>query len=549
MTFDRFIGPSYAAQSPNVDVERSMNLYAEAVEGGAAGKARNVLYGTPGLVAFATITGIPWPVQTLWANDTSCYGIAGGVFFQLFANGTSTQRGTVGATTSTAKIVPNGNEVLILCGQPSSFMYVDPGTGPAVVTYSAGLSGTVRVGAALFGNSPVSWLNGDKFGTLYAGATITIAAVAYTVSIVYDDQNILLSSTASVSLGAAYSTAPLDILASDVAFFDGYFVLVQPSSNRFNISAINDASTWDPLDYASKEGYPDNILAILTDHEELWLFGTDTTEVWQNTGAALFPLQRIPGAFIHHGCAAKASPVRLANGVAWLSSDAARGGTIAYLAQGFIPTRISTHAEETAWDSYSTVADAKAWTYTEAGHEFWVIDFPTANATWVFDATSGWWHERGFWNGSGFDLQLQQCHCFAFGKHLVGDRRSGLTNAAIYQQALGIFTDAGTAIHRVRTAPHISNEQNWSFYNRFQLDLQVGQSASSPSVSLDWSDDGGHTFRTSPIVATPTDATFAGRVVWRRLGRSRDRVFRITITDAVPIALIAAYLDVEQGNC
>jgi hypothetical protein len=72
---------------------------------------------------------------------------------------------------------------------------------------------------------------------------------------------------------------------------------------------------------------------------------------------------------------------------------------VAFLATGYVPQRISTAAIEKAWGAYSTVWDAVAYSCIMDGHEFWAISFPTANATWVYDATLGEWHQRGWWNG------------------------------------------------------------------------------------------------------------------------------------------------------
>lgn len=602
--FDAFIGPSYTAQSANVDCENSMNLYAEAIEGGGTGKAKIVLYGTPGLTAYFTLPTAP--VRCLWSNASRLFAVGGSKLYEVFGasagtvNATSLSttvtwasgdrfngnwpsgtpitingvskvissvtdgthlimtttagisgagsgvpytkaistdlRGDVGNDGNPAEIFSNGNQILIIS---NGIAYCDNGAGPIQPNYGSrsGNVNTANVGA----HSRVSWIDGDLFDASMVGQPIVIGGVTYTVSVFTNPT--LIETTTALAAGPLAYTATYPVYAATGAFLDTYFIVAAPESKQFNFSAINDGTTWDPLDYASKSAYPDNILAMLADHEELWLQGTDTTEIFQNTGAALNPLTRIAGALIHHGLAARFCRNRLQNGVAWLSSDPARGGAIAYLAQGFTPNRISTHAVETVWSGYSTIADAVSFTYTDRGHEFWVITFPTANATWVFDATSGWWHPRGWWNGSSIDRQRQMFHAYAFGSHIVGDWQTG----ALYVQSLTALSDAGTSIHRIRTAPHLSTEQLWNFYNRFQLDMEVGQSTSTPSVSLDWSDDGGHTFHAA-ITTTPTVATYAGRVVWRRLGRSRDRVWRITITDAVAIALIRAILDVEQGN-
>jgi hypothetical protein len=599
--FDAFIGPSSTSASVNVDAERTVNLYAEATgDEGATGKAKVVLLGTPGLTLYCTLPTSP--VRGMWSNSVRLFAAAGAAFYEIFNQaGLVTTAGTsvsifgggpfdnvngvagntiyiagvpytvasyasstaltlttsAGAQTGVAfscatynsrgaiandglpvTMVPNGNQLLVVS---AGVVYCDNGSGPVQPSYSTTRSGTVTVAGFGVLLAFVNWASGDLFDATMVGQNITINSVVYLVNQYISPKLIHLGATSTAGTWAYSANYP--VAGSTGCFLDGYFIIAQPNWKQINFSAINDGTTWSSLDHATKTGYPDNIAATLADHEELWLLGTDTTEVWQNTGAALNPLSRIAGGFIQRGCCAPASPVKLKDGVAWLSSDPARGGTQALLATGFQPTPVSTHAVETAWAGYATVADAVSYTYTERGHEWWIISFPTANATWAYDATMGWWSERAWWNGASLDRQRQAFHAFAFAQHLVGD----WSNGKIYAQTLAAFTDNGIQINRIRTAPHLSSEQLYSYYSRFQLDLELGQSTSTPTVSLSWSDDGGHTFNT-PIPMTPTTATFAAMIVWRRLGKSRDRVFSITITDAVKIALIRAMLDVEQGT-
>lgn len=106
---------------------------------------------------------------------------------------------------------------------------------------------------------------------------------------------------------------------------------------------------------------------------------------------------------------------------------------------------------------------------------------------------------------------------------------------------------------RQRTAPHLSNEQQWLFYSQFQLDLQTGQGAitgqgQSPQIMLEWSDDGGHTWSNEHWVMASQLGQYKARAIWRRLGRSRDRIFRVTVSDPVAWNLIAAFLQAEPGT-
>jgi hypothetical protein len=77
--------------------------------------------------------------------------------------------------------------------------------------------------------------------------------------------------------------------AVTVGYLDGYFVFNEPNSQRFWVTSLNDGTQIDPLDFASAEGNPDNIVSLMVDHREVWLFGNNTIEVWYNAGLGRFP--------------------------------------------------------------------------------------------------------------------------------------------------------------------------------------------------------------------------------------------------------------------
>lgn len=552
MIFPGFVGPSYQARSLNFDAQRSLNLYPE-VSGSGTSKTVSVLMGTPGLLLFITL--IAGAVRGLFAGGSRMFAVAGADLYEIFADQTYVDRSIAFGHPlvndgNPAIILPNGNQLGISSG---GVFYCDNGAGPIPPVFPT-VSGVVNTSG-----TSVVWVSGDTFDTsgLWSGQIINIGASSYFVASVIDEHHLLLMTSAGVSGPLAYSIDPI-VKAGSLAFLDGYFIVAIPNSKRFYISGINDGTSWDPLDFASKEAYPDYISRVFAHNEQLWIFGKEqSTEVWQNTGGS-FPFQRIPGAVINFGCAAPYSVAKLANGLAWLATDTLRGGVTCVFAQGFSPSVISTPAVENAWNSYATVDDAVAYSYTENKHQFLVISFPTGNATWVFDATTNLWHERGWWSGSANIRQRQSFHAYsdlaAHGlaaaipaRHFVGDWQNG----KIYIQDMSYMTDDGTQIQRIRTCPHLSNEQKWLFYSQFYLDMQVpsgGPTTINPI--LDWSDDGGYNFGTAHTY--PGGATSAAgratRVIWRRLGKSRDRIFRVKITDAVPIALLGAYLEFEVGN-
>jgi hypothetical protein len=458
----------------------------------------------------------------------------------VFAGNFYTQLGDVGsdAGNSPVQFQVNGAQLLM---SSAGYLWVWNSVTLSQAFYNNGTGMVNTSGTA------VTLSTGSPFDASQVGSYIRIAGVSYLISAFVDAAHITLSTSAGTQAGATFyvltgGSLPIYVQAAQSAFLDSYFVALPPNSKTFNISALQDGTNWNPLDFGRKSAFPDNIAAILADHEELWLFGSETTEIWRDTGNANFPFQRDPGAFIHQGIRAPFTAVNLANGVAWIGGDV-RGAPIAWRAEGYIPQRVSTHAIEAAWSEYSTITDAVAFVYVQDGHQFWVIHFPAANATWVYDATSATWHERGWWNGTTMDRARYSTHGYVFSEHMVGD----WSNGNLYKLSPDIYTDAGTAIHRVRTAPHLSQEELWTFYSRFRLAMMSG-----PNPTLAWSDDLGQTYNTPRagsarrISSTSDGGTQVSE--WRRLGRARDRVFSVTITDAVQVALTSAYIDLTGGN-
>ena len=191
--------------------------------------------------------------------------------------------------------------------------------------------------------------------------------------------------------------------AVTVGYINGYFVFNEPNSQRVWVTELFDGSSIDPLSFASAEASPDNVVALIVDHKEIWIFGNNSTEVWYDAGQPDYPLAPIQGAFLETGCVAPYSVAKMDNSVFWLGTDA-RGFGMVYRARGYQPQRISTHAIEYAIQSYGTLSDAIGYTYQQDGHMFYVLTFPTANVTWVYDASTQMWHQRGYTQTAGLNF-------------------------------------------------------------------------------------------------------------------------------------------------
>lgn len=345
-------------------------------------------------------------------------------------------------------------------------------------------------------------------------------------------------------------TSPGWLGADTVTYMDGYFIFNRPNTGVYYISEINDGTNIDALDFASAEGSPDNLVAVAAVHRQLFLFGTASIEASFNSGNPDFPFERIQGAFIEYGCIAAQSVTTTANTVFWLGGDA-QGSGIVFMANGFNPQRISNFAVEYAIQQYGTLSDAVGYTYQEDGHYFYVLNFTSANTTWVYDISTNQWHERAYLSAGVYTRHRGQCHMYAFGKHLVGDYDNGI----LYQQALSIYDDNGNPKRWMRTCPHIADDLEYIFYDRLQIDMETGVGLSGspgiqdtdPQVMLQWSDDGGHTWSNEHWVPAGKIGEYKARALWRRLGRSRDRVFSAAGSFNCKTFLINGLINPKQG--
>lgn len=342
--------------------------------------------------------------------------------------------------------------------------------------------------------------------------------------------------------------------AVTVGYLDGYFVFNQPDSQKIWVTSLFDGLSINPLDFASAEGSPDGLVAINVDHREAWLFGTDSIEVWYDAGLADFPLTRIQGAFNEIGCVAAFSVAKLDNGLFWLGTDA-RGQGIVYRANGYTGQRVSTHAIEYAIAQYRDISDAIAYTYQQEGHAFYVLTFPTGNATWVYDVATQAWHERAGWNNGSFTRHRSNCQCNFGGNTIVGD----FENGNIYKMSLNVYADNGGVqkwLRSWRALPSGQNNLKRTAHHTLQLDCESGTGladgqGNDPQAMLRWSDDGGHTWSNEHWSPMGKIGAYYQRVFWRRLGMTlklRDRVYEVSGTDPVKLAITGAELILSPTN-
>jgi len=340
---------------------------------------------------------------------------------------------------------------------------------------------------------------------------------------------------------------------SSLTHQDGYFIASKGSSDYFYISPINDPSgNWDSTDEGSAQGQAGDIQGILSDHRELVINKTDSTEIFYNSGDADFPFERTTGAFIERGSIAPFSIAKGDNAVFWLADDK----TVRRLT-GYQASIVSTRQIEYVISTFSKVDDAIGYVYSQEGNTFYVLTFPTAAKTYVYNMATSQWHQWSSWpllDTGEHNRHRANCHAFFQEKNLVGDHSNGI----IYELSATTYKDYQSEIIRVRACQNVHKDRLKVAFNRLEVDLEGGvglavddsdiSEGEDPLMMLRWSDDGGHTWSSHITSSIGKIGKYEARAIWRRLGSGRERIFELSISDPVKAVIIGAELKAKVGN-
>ena len=330
---------------------------------------------------------------------------------------------------------------------------------------------------------------------------------------------------------------------------DGYYLVNKPGTGQIWRSDWNDGSSWDGLAFSTAGGDPDEIVSIIMDHQDVWIIGEYTTEIWYNTGAATFNFARIGGAFIEQGGEASHARTKINNATYWLGQDRSGQGQI-FQASGRQPKVISTPPIDYLISTCNR-SNAFMFSYQQLGHSFVILTFPLSDVTLVYDSTVGMWHQRSSLI-AGFNRRWRaNCHAVFAGNHIVGD----YANGKLYKMKTDVYDEDGDPMVAVRTTPIIRSKQNRITIDQVQVMNEPGVGLitgavedTDPQAMFSWSKDGGRTW--SPEMDMPLgkigETENASRV-WQ-LGQGKNWVFQYKISAAVKRVILGAIIESEEDD-
>lgn len=430
-------------------------------------------------------------------------------------------------------------------------------------------------GASLFGSATVgggraAWAGDGRCFVVFGNTLFEVTdsgAVTSRGTVATDDNPATISTNGDAgnqllitSGGNAYcydlltNTLTLEIAGGVLqgGVVDGYGVVLITTVGavQFRLSDLFDLTTWDPTQFAQRSIQSDLWTGMLVDpYGYITLFGSKTSESWQNTGDT-FPFAPDRSGLMEEGIAAPFSAKQAGKHKVWLATNA-NGGYTVMAAQGFQPRRISTHAIEYAIAGYPDVSDAYADTYEAEGHAFYLLTFPSAGVTWAYDFATGLWHRRGTWITGQYTYWRAAFHCFAFGRHLAVDRDG--TGVLTIDEATATDVD-GLRIVRERQFLAGGRDNQRVFYDHLEVLAQSGVGLTTgdasdvdPHLMLEASDDYGRTFGVQRTASVGRVGDYGRRCQWWGLGSGHGRVYRLRASSAVPWRLSAAYQRVRAA--
>jgi len=326
-----------------------------------------------------------------------------------------------------------------------------------------------------------------------------------------------------------------------IAALDGMFIAHKEDSREIFASDAYNANSWPALKTASAEFQGGIVNAVWSDRE-LFVFTDDFTQVYYNSGASPMPWIPIRTGRLLYGLAAPNSLVIIDNTTYFLARGP-NGALFIGKVNGYNIERVSSRGWEREWSNYEKVSDAFGIGIQWAGHEWYMITFPSAleghGKTFLFDAEArqlGLFEIGTYVDHEGdFGSHPMLAHNFYNGKHLIGD-----IDGEMFEMSASSYLYDTDPLISLRRAPVLHSNRDRVFFNTMQVDCEVG---SGGTVMLDISDDGGRTFDTRRYKTMGTAGQYDERVIFRQLGSAYDRVFQLSVSDAVNRKFLSAYLE------
>ena len=309
-----------------------------------------------------------------------------------------------------------------------------------------------------------------------------------------------------------------------VEFVGQTTVMTELNGRRFQWSAVADATSLNGLDFATAEGRDDDIIRAVVINGNLWLFKEKSAEIWYQTATGF---SRVAGGVLDTGLKAFGLVTKFANGAFFIGDD-----DIAYITSGAGMQPVSTPAVES---DIAAGAGVNCFYYEAFGHKFCVIQF-SDRAAWVYDISTGEWHNRA--SGEEYGAWPVITSVKAFGHWHVGGNTGQILRLSESN------TDHDGPLYRRAVSRTFRPGQLFKVPRLEFFGVMGGPnvSAREPEMMLRMSRDTAKTWGNEHWRSFGASGKYETRAVYRNLGQFRSVTAEITITDATNLPISAKAL-------
>lgn len=533
-------GAGIASKSKYVTAKKLTNIYCEQRPQGE--KSSIVGFQVPGKTLFVDFGSTAPRGGLEFEANSVAYVVHRNILWEVNNAAIKVNRGTLLTTTGRVSIAHNGTQVIIVDGTFGYLYSTVPITGTPQTISSITRSGTVGTLTTaaphglvtgnlvtLAGVTPVGF-NGDYTVTVTGLTTFTFNMLA--------DPGGNASVVGTYTISSFLTITQIPTQPSTITFLSGRFIATFENSGRYYTSAVYDGLFWDPLAFANAEASPDPLVAVWANNGQLSLFGSLTTEFAGNSGTLDFAFTSIQGASNEWGLAARWSVAKYDNSVACLIKNRMGQVMVAQMS-GYLPKKISTPDIDSIINGYAAYSDATAYSYMLGGHPMYVLSFPSAGATWLYDGSTSMWTELKSYNDT---RDISEFSFTLLGNTIVADYSTG----KIYKLTATALTENGNPIVRELVSENIADpDLDRISIDKVRLDMEVGDGlandqGSNPQIALSISRDNGNTYDAETWKASGNAGEYKRRVEWRRCGTAREFTLKFRMTDPVPLVIVDA---------
>ncbi len=343
----------------------------------------------------------------------------------------------------------------------------------------------------------------------------------------------------------------------DVVYQDGFTLYAKAVSNKVYASNVDDPTTIGALNFTTVDGLPGNIVGLASLNRELLVFKTTSIERFYNAGTSGFPFVRSTPGLIEIGCWPGGQGRTAAELLRGVNTIQEYGGVVYWLGDdlrvyafdGGAPQVISTPWVERYLSSVATISTKTFFgaAYKLNGKTYYSLSGFTEGSTemaLVCDLGTGLWHKR--YSSISSVLQINQITSApgpASTTPYIAARNTGTSESAFYRFDADGTNDTGAAsqVSRVMTLPQVDYGATRAFMPELLLDM--AKPATTGTITLTWSDDGGSSY-TSGLTSTGSSA----RTRWQRLGAFYQRILRLTFSIASKISIMGVRARIEVGE-